>query len=109
VPCEPLNIEDAEAHYQHALALADELGMRPPMAHCHHGLGTLYAKTAQREQAGPELAASPSRSLDPLRVSETRHDHIEMVRLVKEEKLDPEGDIHVPKEGMAPNSLGVCL
>jgi len=33
-------------HYQQALALADELGMRPLVAHCHYGLGTLYAKTA---------------------------------------------------------------
>jgi hypothetical protein len=32
-----------------------------------------------------------------------------MMRLVKEEKLNPEGDIHVPKEGVDPNSLGVCL
>jgi class 3 adenylate cyclase len=33
----------AEAHYRQALALADELGMRPLLAHCHLGLGTLYA------------------------------------------------------------------
>ena len=31
--------------------LADELGMRPLAAHCHHGLGILYAKIGQREQA----------------------------------------------------------
>src|SRR5215510_7004458 len=28
-----------------------ELGMRPLQAHCHRGLGTLYATTGQREQA----------------------------------------------------------
>ena len=39
---EPPEVEQAEAHYQQALALADELGMRPLQAHCHLGLGTLY-------------------------------------------------------------------
>jgi tetratricopeptide (TPR) repeat protein len=48
----------AEAHYREALALADELGMRPLAAHCHRGLGTLYATTGQREQAHVELAAA---------------------------------------------------
>jgi class 3 adenylate cyclase/tetratricopeptide (TPR) repeat protein len=47
----PPEVEPAEAHYQQALALAEELGMRPLQAHCHHGLGTLYATTGQREQA----------------------------------------------------------
>ncbi len=32
--------------------------MRPLQAHCHRGLGTLYAKTGQREQARAELAAA---------------------------------------------------
>jgi hypothetical protein len=35
--------------------LALELGMRPLQAHCHRGLGTLYAETGQREQAHGEL------------------------------------------------------
>jgi tetratricopeptide (TPR) repeat protein len=48
----------AAAHYQHALALAEELGMRPLVAHCHRGLGTLYASTGQREQARAALAAA---------------------------------------------------
>ena len=30
--------------------------MRPLQAHCHHGLGTLYATTGQREQARAELS-----------------------------------------------------
>jgi tetratricopeptide (TPR) repeat protein len=55
---EPPESDQAEAHYQQALALAEELGMRPLVAHCHHGLGTLYAKTGQREQAHVELAAA---------------------------------------------------
>jgi Flp pilus assembly protein TadD len=38
--------------------LAEELGMRPLQAHCHHGLGTLYAKTGQREQARAALSTA---------------------------------------------------
>jgi tetratricopeptide (TPR) repeat protein len=50
--------EPAEAHYRQALALAEELGMRPLQAHCHRGLGTLYAAIGQREQARTELSAA---------------------------------------------------
>ena len=32
--------------------------MRPLQAHCHLGLGTLYAKIDQREQARAELSAA---------------------------------------------------
>ena len=32
--------------------------MRPLQAHCHRGLGTLYAQTGQREQARAALAAA---------------------------------------------------
>ena len=32
--------------------------MRPLQAHCHSGLGTLYAATSQREQARTALAAA---------------------------------------------------
>jgi tetratricopeptide (TPR) repeat protein len=48
----------AEAHYRQALSLAEELGMRPLQAHCHRGLGTLYAKIDQREPARAELSAA---------------------------------------------------
>jgi tetratricopeptide (TPR) repeat protein len=48
----------AEAHYQQALTLADELGMRPLQAHCHLGLGALYAKREQREQARAEISTA---------------------------------------------------
>src|SRR5215475_13546691 len=34
----------AAAHYRQALALAEELGMRPLQAHCHLGLGTVYSQ-----------------------------------------------------------------
>jgi tetratricopeptide (TPR) repeat protein len=55
---DPPEVALAEAHYQQAFALAEEVGMRPLQAHCHLGLGVLYAKTGQREQAADELAAA---------------------------------------------------
>jgi tetratricopeptide (TPR) repeat protein len=51
-------VEEADANYRQALALADELGMRPLVAHCRLGLGILYAKTGQRQQAHAELSAA---------------------------------------------------
>jgi tetratricopeptide (TPR) repeat protein len=54
----PPDVTQATAHYQQALALAEELGMRPLQAHCHRGLGRLYAETGQREQARAELSAA---------------------------------------------------
>jgi tetratricopeptide (TPR) repeat protein len=54
----PPKVEQAEDHYRQALALVEELGMRPLMAHCHLGLGTLYAKIGHQEQARTELAAA---------------------------------------------------
>jgi tetratricopeptide (TPR) repeat protein len=55
---EPPESAQAEAHYREALTLAEELGMRPLLAHCHRGLGTLYLKTGQQEQAQAELATA---------------------------------------------------
>src|SRR5262249_15985246 len=55
---DPSDATLAEAHYQQALALADELGMGPLQAHCHLGLGRLFAKREQREQARTELSAA---------------------------------------------------
>jgi tetratricopeptide (TPR) repeat protein len=54
----PLEGDLAEAHYRQALALAEELGMRPLQAHCHRALGTLYVKTGQQEQAHAELSTA---------------------------------------------------
>jgi tetratricopeptide (TPR) repeat protein len=48
----------AEASYREALALAEALGMRPLQAHCHLGLGALYAATGQREQARAALSTA---------------------------------------------------
>jgi tetratricopeptide (TPR) repeat protein len=63
---DPLDRTQAEAHYQQALSLADELGMRPLQAHCYHSLGTLYAATGQQEQARTALSTAVQmyRSMD---------------------------------------------
>jgi tetratricopeptide (TPR) repeat protein len=54
----PPDVAQAEAHYQQALALAEELGMRPLQAHCHRGLGMLYAKVGQHEQVRIALSTA---------------------------------------------------
>jgi DNA-binding winged helix-turn-helix (wHTH) protein/class 3 adenylate cyclase/tetratricopeptide (TPR) repeat protein len=54
----PPDVAQAAAHYHQALALAEELGMRPLQAHCHRGLGILYATTGQQEQAHVELSTA---------------------------------------------------
>jgi tetratricopeptide (TPR) repeat protein len=56
--CDPPKHERAKAHYRQALALAEELEMRPLMAHCLLGLGTLHAKIGQLEQARADLTAA---------------------------------------------------
>jgi len=55
---EPADGEEAATYYRQALALADALGMRPLVAHCHCGLGSLYAKIGQRDTARGELSAA---------------------------------------------------
>jgi class 3 adenylate cyclase/tetratricopeptide (TPR) repeat protein len=54
----PPDVDQAAAHYHQALALAEELSMRPLQAHCHLGLGTLYAKMGRREQAHAALSTA---------------------------------------------------
>ena len=55
---DPSHAEQAEAHYQQALALADELSMRPLVAHCHREFGTLYTKKGQYEKSRTELSTA---------------------------------------------------
>ena len=55
---DPPNAAQAETHYQQALALADELGMRPEAAHCHLGLGRLYHQTGRAEPARAALSTA---------------------------------------------------
>jgi predicted ATPase/class 3 adenylate cyclase len=54
----PPDAEPATTHYREALALAEALGMRPLVAHCHRGLGMLYVKIDQRQQADAELSTA---------------------------------------------------
>jgi tetratricopeptide (TPR) repeat protein len=55
---DPLESEPAETHYRQALPLAEELGMRPLQAHCHRGLGSLYARIGRRAEARAELSTA---------------------------------------------------
>jgi tetratricopeptide (TPR) repeat protein len=55
---DPPEVAPAAAHYQQALALANELGMRPLQAHCHLGLGRLYGQTGRGEQARAALSSA---------------------------------------------------
>ena len=55
---DPLDIGKAENHYHQALALAEELDMRPLIAHCHAGLGKLYRRTGKQEQAKEHLTTA---------------------------------------------------
>jgi tetratricopeptide (TPR) repeat protein len=54
----PPEMEKAEAHYRQALALAEELGMRPLQAHCHRGLGILYGRVGRAPQARAALSTA---------------------------------------------------
>jgi tetratricopeptide (TPR) repeat protein len=55
---DPPEVEPAEAYYRQALTLAEELGMRPLQAHCHFGLGSLYAKISRWDAARGALSAA---------------------------------------------------
>jgi class 3 adenylate cyclase len=55
---DPRDVAQAEADYQQALALAEALGMRPLMAHCHLDLGRLYGQTGRGEQARAAITAA---------------------------------------------------
>jgi tetratricopeptide (TPR) repeat protein len=55
---QPPDLDQAATHYHQALTLAEEMGMRPLQAHCHLGLGTLFATAGQAEQARAELSTA---------------------------------------------------
>ena len=50
--------ENGQAYYEKALALAAPRSMRPLVAHCYFGLGKLYRRTEQREQAQEHLTTA---------------------------------------------------
>jgi len=52
------DLETAENHYRQALALAEEPGMCPLVAHCNLGLGKLYRRTGDRAKAREHLTAA---------------------------------------------------
>jgi len=52
------DIDQATTYYRQALTLAEAVGMRPLQAHCHRGLGTLFATAGQAEQARAELSTA---------------------------------------------------
>ena len=55
---DPVNAEDAVAAYRQAMALAEERGMRPLLAHCHLGLGRLQRRLDKRQQAQEHVTAA---------------------------------------------------
>jgi DNA-binding NtrC family response regulator/predicted ATPase/class 3 adenylate cyclase len=55
---DPIDLESAAAHYGSALVRAEELRMRPLVAHCHLGLGKLYRRAGRREQAQEHLTTA---------------------------------------------------
>ena len=63
---DPPDLESAAEHYGRALARAEELGMRPLVAHCHLGLGQLYRRTGNEVKAQEHLttAATMYREMD---------------------------------------------
>jgi tetratricopeptide (TPR) repeat protein len=54
---EPPNLDRAEEGYRKALAIAEELGMRPLQAHCQLGLGRIYQRSCDGEAAALIAAA----------------------------------------------------
>ena len=54
----PAKTQLAESYYRHAFAVSLELGMRPLEAHCHAGLGKVFAAVGAAEQARVEMAAA---------------------------------------------------
>ena len=61
-----LSVLEAEAFYGEAMALGDELGMRPLVAHCHRDLGKLYGSDGKGQEAREHLttAATMYRAMD---------------------------------------------
>lgn len=57
---ESARLDLAETEYQHGLALATELGASHVVAHCRLGLGKLYRRTGQHDQARENLANATS-------------------------------------------------
>jgi tetratricopeptide (TPR) repeat protein len=55
---EPLDVSGAEDQYQQAIRQAERLGMRPLIARCHLGLGSLYRRAGKDQDARAHLATA---------------------------------------------------
>jgi tetratricopeptide (TPR) repeat protein len=55
---DPPKVEEAGHHYRQAMTMAEELGMRPLVAHCHLGLGKLYRRAGDRAKADEHLTTA---------------------------------------------------
>jgi tetratricopeptide (TPR) repeat protein len=51
----PVQVESTESQYRRAMDLAEDLVMRPLVAHCHFGLGQLWAQSGHSDKALQEL------------------------------------------------------
>ena len=58
IAAESAQTAEAEVNYRSALALAEPRGMRPLVAHCHLGLGRLYRRTGERQEAQEHLTTA---------------------------------------------------
>jgi class 3 adenylate cyclase/tetratricopeptide (TPR) repeat protein len=54
----PAQSAEAEGHYRRALALAEELGMRPLIAHCHLALGAVCRQRGNGQEAQERLTTA---------------------------------------------------
>jgi class 3 adenylate cyclase/tetratricopeptide (TPR) repeat protein len=54
----PPGAATAERHYQAVLSAAESLGLRPLVAHCHLGLGTLHRRTGDDAKAQEHLTTA---------------------------------------------------
>lgn len=63
-----LDDENAEAAYRQAMAVADEIGMRPLKAGCHLGLALLHRRVGRLEDSRAERAKATDllRSMESL-------------------------------------------
>jgi tetratricopeptide (TPR) repeat protein len=82
--------ESGEAHYRKALALAEPRGMRPLTAHCHFGLGKLYQRTGDGEQAREHFTTATTmyREMDMrfwLQQVETERQHLRGDTIIRTE------------------------
>ena len=58
---DPSDVQQAEANYREAMALAEDLGMRPLAAQCHLGLGMLYRQMDNHKRANNHLSEAVQR------------------------------------------------